>query len=50
MTIAAFAVGLLIGTIVGIALVSILQMGRFEDDEDFDDPEYPKNEQMEMFK
>ncbi len=50
MTIAAFTVGLLIGAIVGIVLVSILQMGRFEDDEGFDASEYPKNEQMEMFK
>ena len=47
MTIGVFLLGLLIGTIVGIVLVSILQMGRYEDDEDEDfstDSDFPNSE------
>lgn len=46
MTIGVFLLGLLIGTIVGIVLVSILQMGRFEDDdEEFStDSDFPDSE------
>ena len=34
MTIGVFLLSLIIGTIVGAVIVSLLQMGRYEDDED----------------
>lgn len=48
MTFVAFLIGLLIGTIVGIAVAAILRMTQVDDG--YADTDYPENEQMEMFK